>query len=459
MQVSALLRTIRSVSFVAIISVQVLAQGASRRPSNSAVNAADFPGVDIGDKINAAVTATPASGGLILVPAAPSCYDFSTEIKVLSKAIVLQGSGPGTCLNFIATTGTAITFAGIASAAYVGQAFGAGIRDITLQGTGTANDTVGLYLNGVAGFTAMNTNIMQFGTGITFGNNTFTLNWQGGSIRANNTNLIYNEGLMNSGESLSFVNTSFSNGGQKDGTSTGQNCVNILQGPYGQSVEMNFVNDSFDSCQVVIGNDNAMQIRFINPHFEDDQSALDYPFVKQVSSVSYKGTDAEYVNPMFFVDAPTVTADSFIELNGSSHANLQNPEMFGYGGTSTTPAFVRIQGKGTAMLSLTGIPIGNNHTVGTPPFAAPPLFSTDSINTPVIVQPPLTTSLSTNSSTEDVVRLVGMTAAGHCHVQPTNAAAARNVTSTFVSNKSAGSLTITHPNVPGMTFDITCTSN
>jgi hypothetical protein len=342
---------------------------------------------DIGNRINLTVNAAPAAGCTIDIPAQSACYSFTTPVMISGKPIILRGDGPGTCLSYAGSSGTAMTFQSIGSPITVaGQAFGVGLRDITLQGTNPSDSNTGLFLNGVAGFTAFNVNVMQFGTGVTFGNNTFVVNWEGGSFRYNSSNLVYPNGLTNSGENLSFVNTTFTNGAQSDGTSTGQNCVSILPGTYGQSVEINFVNNSFDACQVVIANDNAMPIRFINPHFEDVQSHLDYPFVKQISSITYKGTNAEYVNPMFFIDAPNVTTTSFIELDGSSHANLQNPSMFGYGGTSSPPVFVRIQGAGTAMLSLTGIPVGNNHTVGSPPYYAPPLYSTDGVNTPVIKQ-------------------------------------------------------------------------
>ena len=155
-----------------------------------------------------------------------------------------------------------------------------------------------------------------------------------------------------------------------------------------------------------------------------------------------------------------------VQLQGMrSYSERQFPRkysesvMFGYDGTSMAPVFVRMQGAGTAMLSLTGIPVAKNHTVGSLPYSAPQLFSTDGTNTPIGVQPSLTTSLTTSSSTTDTVTLAGMTPSGHCLLQRTSASAAANLASTCVSSKGSGTFTVTHAAIAGMTFDIGCTSN
>src|SRR5215472_10851357 len=67
---------------------------------------------DLGAQINAAAASLPANGGKILLQSQPSgqCYVFSVPI-VITKAIIVQGDGPSTCLSF-AGAGTAVTFAG-----------------------------------------------------------------------------------------------------------------------------------------------------------------------------------------------------------------------------------------------------------------------------------------------------------------------------------------------------------
>lgn len=79
-------------------------------------------GVDIGDEINKAYAALPAGGGMIYVAPKPdgTCYSFSTGILfiVANKYPLLEGLGsagvaglstPQGCLNYIPTSGAAIT--------------------------------------------------------------------------------------------------------------------------------------------------------------------------------------------------------------------------------------------------------------------------------------------------------------------------------------------------------------
>jgi hypothetical protein len=67
------------------------------------------------------------------------------------------------------------------------------------------------------------------------------------------------------------------------------------------------------------------------------------------------------------------------------------------------------------------------------------------------------TSLTTTSATTDKLKLQGMTSTGHCTgLTPTNASAAANIATTFVSGKSTNQITVTHAPVSGMTYDIAC---
>jgi len=73
---------------------------------------------------------------------------------------------------------------------------------------------------------------------------------------------------------------------------------------------------------------------------------------------------------------------------------------------------------------------------------------------------PVVASLTTTSATSDSVTLTGMTATGHC-AEPgaTNATAATNIATTYISAKAANQITVTHTAVAGMTYDIVCTPN
>ena len=66
-------------------------------------------------------------------------------------------------------------------------------------------------------------------------------------------------------------------------------------------------------------------------------------------------------------------------------------------------------------------------------------------------------SLTTTAATSDNVTLTGMTASGHCYgLTPTNASAAANVATTYVSAKTANQITVKHTAVASMTYDIAC---
>lgn len=71
---------------------------------------------------------------------------------------------------------------------------------------------------------------------------------------------------------------------------------------------------------------------------------------------------------------------------------------------------------------------------------------------------PVTGSLTTTANTSDVVSIVGIIPTSHVSLQPTNSAASTMYTSTYVSAKSSGTVTISHPATSGATFDILSTT-
>ena len=70
---------------------------------------------------------------------------------------------------------------------------------------------------------------------------------------------------------------------------------------------------------------------------------------------------------------------------------------------------------------------------------------------------PIVGTLTTTNATSDVISITGILATSHVSLQPTNAAAATMFTSTYVSSKAAGSITVTHPATSGATFDVMIT--
>lgn len=70
---------------------------------------------------------------------------------------------------------------------------------------------------------------------------------------------------------------------------------------------------------------------------------------------------------------------------------------------------------------------------------------------------PLVAALSTTAATTDNVTVTGMTSSGHCSLTPTNASAATNIATSYVSAKTTNQITVTHTATASMTYDVTCT--
>ena len=69
----------------------------------------------------------------------------------------------------------------------------------------------------------------------------------------------------------------------------------------------------------------------------------------------------------------------------------------------------------------------------------------------------LVASLTTTAATSDNVTMTGMTSSGHCSLAPTNASAATNLATTYISTKTTNQITVTHTATAGMTYDLRCT--
>ena len=69
----------------------------------------------------------------------------------------------------------------------------------------------------------------------------------------------------------------------------------------------------------------------------------------------------------------------------------------------------------------------------------------------------LVAALVTTAATSNTVTVTGMTSSGHCSLQPTNAAAATNIATTYVSAKTTNQITVTHVATASMNYDVMCT--
>lgn len=71
----------------------------------------------------------------------------------------------------------------------------------------------------------------------------------------------------------------------------------------------------------------------------------------------------------------------------------------------------------------------------------------------------LKAALVTTGGTSDAFAVTGLTTSSHCSLTATNAAAATNIATTYISGKISNLLTVTHTATANMNYDILCTPN
>lgn len=117
----------------------------------------------------------------------------------------------------------------------------------------------------------------------------------------------------------------------------------------------------------------------------------------------------------------------------------------------------------TANGNLSALTLAYNDTTGTTTPAvlsggSPGVLNTISLPAGASA-PVMAASLTTTSATSDAVTVTGMTSSGHCSLTPTNASAATNVATTYISAAAANQITVKHTATAGMTYQALCTAN
>lgn len=181
---------------------------------DGAINAAIYPGSDMGEQINNAIASVGC--GEVFVP--KGIYTVTTTIKK-PRCIKLRGqSAYGTILNWTSVSGTEIVISDHSGELEYSEGE---ISDLTIQGPGRGKSSgTGLYIggnpesdpNGYGDHQNINrVRILGWKKGITWGNNTWDITVLESLISNNDTGLYYPSGLDNSGESLNFIGSSTQN--------------------------------------------------------------------------------------------------------------------------------------------------------------------------------------------------------------------------------------------------------
>lgn len=298
---------------------------------------------DLGAQINAAAAALPANGGKILLQSQSSgqCYVFSVPI-VITKAIIIQGQGPSTCLNF-SGSGTAITFAGgLSSFSPIGSYVdGFGLRDLMLLGSGPSSNQTALLLGGTnntVGFYATEVTISNFGLGLQFGRGVWNFKMEHSVFGMNGQNVHWASSVQFGGENLefdgvTFVGATFANSVEFDDDTTSE---------FSNLNNLTLVSCNFDSAQLVINN-GAGGIRLYSPHFENaGVGSGTEPFVR--ISAYTAGTDVVMDGPDFYNDQNSPYPPAFIEIDGGPTVTITQMRSINLDGTNNVPTNVVING-------------------------------------------------------------------------------------------------------------------
>lgn len=134
---------------------------------NGQMWANNFPGADIGAKVNNAIAALGPKGGTVFLPAGG--YEFATTIQCPINAdipVIIQGAGSSTDY---ASTGTLLAYQGAGDAvsqmATVQNIRGCELRDLTLDGAHVGNN-IGFHFGGTIYNRTQNVVIRSFSVGI-----------------------------------------------------------------------------------------------------------------------------------------------------------------------------------------------------------------------------------------------------------------------------------------------------
>lgn len=300
-------------------------------------------GADLGAQINAAAAALPANGGKILLQSQPSgqCYVFSVPI-LITKAVIIQGEGPATCLSF-AGAGTAVTFAGGSSSfsppgSYVD---GFGLRDLMLVGSGASGDQTAVLLGGTTntvGFYATEVTISNFGLGLEFGRGVWNFKMEHSVFGGNGQNVHWGSSIHFGGENLEFDGVTFVGATFANSVEFDDNVTN----DFSNLNNLTMVSCNFDSAQLVINN-GAGGIRLYSPHFENaGVGSGTQPFVR--ISAYTAGTDVVMDGPDFYNDQSNPYPPSFIEIDGGPTVTITQMRSINLDGSQNVPTNLVVSG-------------------------------------------------------------------------------------------------------------------
>jgi hypothetical protein len=306
-------------------------------------------GGDLGTQINAAQAALPAIGGKISIQtqANGQCYSYAVPI-VITKAIIIEGQGPSTCLSF-AGSGVAVSFVGnsMPLPSVGAYADGFGLRDLTLVGTGPSSGQTGLALGGSSnsvGFYGSGLTISNFSIGLQFNVGVWNFKIEHSIFELNGQSVLYPSDLNFGGENLEFDSVTFYGATFTDSLHFNAD----IGGSFSNLNNLTFVSCNFDNAQLVIDNGSG-SVRLYSPHFENigGQSG-NQPFLRILAYTI--ATDVVLDGPDFYNDQNNPYPPSFIEIDGGPTVIISQMRSVSFDSTTNVPANLVINGDANVTL-------------------------------------------------------------------------------------------------------------
>jgi len=304
---------------------------------------------DLGAQINAAVAALPSSGGKIAIqtPANGQCYLFRVPI-VITKAIILEGQGPSTCLNFEGS-GTAVKFSNNNPSFIVAGSYadGFGVRDLTLKGAGPDAAQTALELGGATysvGFYGSGLTVTNFGLGLQFDRGVWNFKIEHSIFGMNGQNVHWASSLHFGGENIEFDSVTFVGAIFKDSVEFND----ATNADFSNLNNLTFVSCNFDSAQLVVNN-GAGSVRLYSPHFENaGVGSGTEPFVLLRAYTA--ASDVIMDGPDFYNDQSDPYPPSFIEIDGGPTVTISQMRSVNLDGSANVPTNLLIAGDANVTL-------------------------------------------------------------------------------------------------------------
>jgi hypothetical protein len=342
-------KTLLSVLFVVLIAGGCAAQ----------LPADQFPGSDIGAKVNACIAQfSPTSPGLCVLSAGKT-YALTTTI-VKPQWVTIDGNNAVITVSSLSKPAIITATTTSLSPTFPGTYSRRGVRNLTLIGNGPSSTPYGIWLGGdPAGVVISsaatdffevfdNVHVQNFGTQYEFGNNVYEDTWLGGTIMGGYPaaeNGVTCASNISGEENMAFIGTHFPSGGGNTGLAI--NCPNA----YGSTISLSSASVDYwgssatSSCPSSLG---TGQIAFNNGHLIINGGHFETCSGPEIiaNNASYQTNinitgGAEF----FLVDsAHSLTTPGLIEVNGSVPQDYIDHVVIAIGANQTVSALISNSG-------------------------------------------------------------------------------------------------------------------